>query len=326
MLELIGKSEKPKKEGEQDMKYKVLLAGSSKKVINDFFFQLDFYFECLSSSMIFDDLKKHVGYFKPDIFIFCMSNESRDDIVSVANFHHELAKNNVPYAVIGDSASIEFVSKIPGGNPELTLRSTLTAVDVSDQIITYIKKYKTKGAFSELSATPPIVSTDSIIKDSASSDTYDMMEKIDAEIAAMEKVGVPNQPVFNPAARQPELPDRHRILVIDDATIVHKAIKGYLDSEYEVATAISGKIALRFLQSKEVSLILLDYEMPEMDGPTVLTKLRENPYFATIPVVFLTGINDVEKIKNALALKPQGYLLKPVDKTALITKMHELIN
>jgi YesN/AraC family two-component response regulator len=39
----------------------------------------------------------------------------------------------------------------------------------------------------------------------------------------------------------------------------------------------------------------------------------------------LTGINDVEKIKNALALKPQGYLLKPVDKNALIAKLHEII-
>jgi response regulator RpfG family c-di-GMP phosphodiesterase len=153
------------------------------------------------------------------------------------------------------------------------------------------------------------------------------MAQIDAELNAMEKVGgKPGAtPAFNPAAIQPETPGRHRILVIDDATIVHKAIKGYLDAEYEVATAISGKIALRYLQAKEVSLILLDYEMPEMNGPAVLTKLRENPFLASIPVVFLTGINDVEKIKNALALKPQGYLLKPVDKKALIDKIHELV-
>jgi response regulator RpfG family c-di-GMP phosphodiesterase len=131
--------------------------------------------------------------------------------------------------------------------------------------------------------------------------------------------------VFNSTTKQPEINGRHRILVIDDATIVHKAIKGYLDAEYEVATAISGKIALRYLQTKVVSLILLDYEMPEMDGPAVLMRLRSEPALATIPVVFLTGINDVEKIKNALALKPQGYLLKPVDKTALISKMHEII-
>lgn len=153
------------------------------------------------------------------------------------------------------------------------------------------------------------------------------MAQIDAELQLMEKGITPksnNDSVF--VLRQPETPGRHRILVIDDATIVHKTIKGHLDAEYEVATAISGKVALRFLQAKEVSLILLDYEMPEMDGPAVLNKLREDPYLAQIPVVFLTGINDVEKIKNALALKPQGYLLKPVDKNALISKIHELID
>ena len=43
-------------------------------------------------------------------------------------------------------------------------------------------------------------------------------------------------------------------------------------------------------------------------------------------VIFLTGINDVEKIKSALALKPQGYLLKPVEKESLLAKIREVID
>ena len=46
-----------------------------------------------------------------------------------------------------------------------------------------------------------------------------------------------------------DLKERPRILVVDDATIIHKTIKGYLDSKYEVATAINGNIALRFLKT-----------------------------------------------------------------------------
>jgi CheY-like chemotaxis protein len=314
------------------MKYKVLLAGSNKKVINEFFFQLDFSFECMSCSMIYDDLKKHVSYFKPDIFMFCMSSESRDDVVSVANFHNELNKYNIPYGIIGDSSSVDFASKIPGGNPDLTLRVGLTAVDLAEEITSFIQKHKSKASYDELSKSPAPESasastsepSESKVESAPSSDTFDLMAKIDAELQAMEKVGAAGQ-LSMPSTRQPETPGRHRVLIIDDATIVHKTIKSYLNSEYEVATAISGKVALRFLQTKEVSLILLDYEMPEMDGPAVLAKLRENPEFASIPVIFLTGINDVEKIKNALALKPQGYLLKPVDKNALITKMHEIV-
>ncbi len=296
------------------MKYKVLLAGNSKKLISNFFLQMDFAFECMTSSMIFDDLKNHIQYFKPDIFIYCMRAETRDDLVTVASFHDVLGKNDVPYAAIGDSVSLDFAVKIPNCVPELSIKLPMSTSDMEDTITRFIKKHK---AFLSSAADSPL----SKALDLNTASAFDTLSKIDAALEAIEKD--PNEK--DTAGRQPEAPDRHRILVIDDATIIHKTIKGYLDSRYEVATAISGKIALRFLNAKEVSLILLDYEMPEMNGPAVLEELRKDPYLATIPVVFLTGINDVEKIKNALALKPQGYLLKPVEKEALIAKIRELI-
>ena len=296
------------------MKYKVLLAGNSKKLISNFFLQMDFAFECMTSSMIFDDLKNHIQYFKPDIFIYCMRAETRDDLVTIASFHDVLGKNDVPYAAIGDSVSLDFAVKIPNCVPELSIKLPTSTSDMEDTITRFIKKHK---AFLSSAADSPL----SKALDLNTASAFDTLSKIDAALEAIEKD--PNEK--DTAGRQPEAPDRHRILVIDDATIIHKTIKGYLDSRYEVATAISGKIALRFLNAKEVSLILLDYEMPEMNGPAVLEELRKDPYLATIPVVFLTGINDVEKIKNALALKPQGYLLKPVEKEALIAKIRELI-
>lgn len=296
------------------MKYKVLLAGNSKKLISNFFLQMDFAFECMTSSMIFDDLKNHIQYFKPDIFIYCMRAETRDDLVTIASFHDVLGKNDVPYAAIGDSVSLDFAVKIPNCVPELSIKLPMSTSDMEDTITRFIKKHK---AFLSSAADSPL----SKALDLNTASAFDTLSKIDAALEAIEKD--PNEK--DTAGRQPEAPDRHRILVIDDATIIHKTIKGYLDSRYEVATAISGKIALRFPNAKEVSLILLDYEMPEMNGPAVLEELRKDPYLATIPVVFLTGINDVEKIKNALALKPQGYLLKPVEKEALIAKIRELI-
>lgn len=301
------------------MKYKVLLAGNSKKLINEFFIQMDLCFECITSSMIYDDLKNHIKYFEPDIFIFCMRAETRDDIVTVASFHKILIEKKIPYAAIGDAAGIEFMSKIVNAEPELSLKLPINTSDMQEKITKFIQDYKSHKVIEESSA----AMTSS---DFSSVSTVDMLAQIDAEIEMMGKGISPKaSSAFSPVQKQPEIPGRPRILVIDDATIIHKTIKGHLDAEYEVATAISGKVALRFLCSKEVSLILLDYEMPEMDGPAVLKKLRENPALAKIPVVFLTGINDVEKTKNALALKPQGYLLKPVDKNALISKIHELL-
>ncbi len=297
------------------MKYKVLLAGNSKKLISNFFLQMDFAFDCVTSSVIFDDLKNHVQYFNPDIFIYCMRAETRDDLVTIASFHDVLGKNDIPFAAIGDSVSLDFAAKIPNCVPELSIKLPMSTSDMEDTITRFIKKHK---AYLSSAADSPL----SRALDANASSAFDTLAKLDSALEEIEK----EPDAKDTAGRQPEAPDRHRILVIDDATIIHKTIKGYLDSRYEVATAISGKIALRFLNAKEVSLILLDYEMPEMNGPAVLEELRKDPYLATIPVVFLTGINDVEKIKNALALKPQGYLLKPVEKDSLIAKIRELID
>jgi response regulator RpfG family c-di-GMP phosphodiesterase len=104
-----------------------------------------------------------------------------------------------------------------------------------------------------------------------------------------------------------------------------KVIKLHLHEKYDVATAISGKVALKFLETKKTDLILLDYEMPEENGVQVLEKLRLNPDTMNIPVIFLTGITDRKKIQNALVMKPQGYLLKPIDRKKLLATIDDIL-
>ena len=106
---------------------------------------------------------------------------------------------------------------------------------------------------------------------------------------------------------------KKHILVVDDDSSVLKLLKGYLVERYDVATAISGKIALKFLESKKTDMVLLDYEMPVENGASVFAKIRENPATRNLPVVFLTGVTDRNKIMEVLAMKPQGYLAKPID-------------
>lgn len=107
--------------------------------------------------------------------------------------------------------------------------------------------------------------------------------------------------------------DKKHVLIIDDDPVMLKTLKLYLEDEYHIATALSGKIALKFLEKKDTDLILLDYEMPTMDGPEVITILRGNERTANIPIIFLTGVNEVDKIQKVMHLKPQGYMLKPVN-------------
>ena len=126
-------------------------------------------------------------------------------------------------------------------------------------------------------------------------------------------------------AKKAEEDRRKHVLIIDDDPRQLNLVKEYLYESYEIATAISGKIAYRFLEKKKTDLILLDYEMPEENGPTVLTTLREMGVIDGVPVLFLTGASDKERIKSALMLKPQGYLLKPIDKEKLLGTIEKYI-
>jgi len=119
---------------------------------------------------------------------------------------------------------------------------------------------------------------------------------------------------------------RKHVLVIDDDPMMLKIVKDHLHDNYDVATAPSGKVAYKFLEKKHTDIILLDYQMPEEDGPTVLKHLRENFDMSKTPVLFLTGVADREKIREALALKPQGYLLKPIDKEKLLGNLDKFAN
>lgn len=72
-------------------------------------------------------------------------------------------------------------------------------------------------------------------------------------------------------------------------------------------------------------MILLDYEMPIINGGEVLKKLRENPATKDIPVVFLTGVSNRSTIQEVLAMKPQGYLLKPIDSEKLFKVIMDVL-
>ena len=97
-----------------------------------------------------------------------------------------------------------------------------------------------------------------------------------------------------------------------------RAIKVQLEGIFDVTIVTNGRNALQYLSSHHVDIILLDYVMPGEDGTVVLQAIRCIPEFLTIPVLFLTGVSDEQKVKKGLELNPQGYLLKPVSREVLI--------
>ena len=103
---------------------------------------------------------------------------------------------------------------------------------------------------------------------------------------------------------------KKKILVVDDSGAMLRNVKGWLEDRYQVILANSGAMAIKYLTLNKPDLVLLDYEMPVVNGKQVLEMIRTETEFASVPVIFLTSKNDRESITQVMALKPEGYLLK----------------
>lgn len=116
---------------------------------------------------------------------------------------------------------------------------------------------------------------------------------------------------------------RKSILIVDDDPNFLKLIREWLKEDYKVSMVNSGLQAIKFLGKNKVDLILLDYEMPVTSGPQVLEMLRSDPETRPIPVMFLTGKGDKDSVMSVVALKPEGYFLKNIQKGELLEKLKE---
>lgn len=114
---------------------------------------------------------------------------------------------------------------------------------------------------------------------------------------------------------------KHSILLVDDDPVCLRNMMSWLQNFYQVAVAKSGAACLSFLGKAKPDLILLDYEMPVCDGLQTLEMIRNEPEYADIPVMFLTGVSDTEKVREAIKLKPQGYILKNTDRVEFLNKI-----
>lgn len=270
------------------MKYKLLLAGKNQVIIDDFFYAMYEDFECMTTSLRGSDIVNHIRYFQPDAFVYCITPESRENITKSITSLETIGRKKLNLILIGDSDTCEDFMQIKPEIVSLTLLKPITASAVRQQIIKFLREQK------ELAA---------------------------AE-AAMEKKAAQE---VQQTSEVPIEKEMKHILIVDDDPIMLRLIKAELKDHYNVATAISGKIALNFLQKRKTDLILLDYEMPEENGPEVLEKIRKSDELKDIPVVFLTGINEKEKIQVVLSMNPQGYLLKPIEYDKLVKTIQRVI-
>jgi two-component system chemotaxis response regulator CheY len=117
-----------------------------------------------------------------------------------------------------------------------------------------------------------------------------------------------------------------KALVVDDSKAVRQIERKYLEElGFEVLEAENGKEALEVLKEHpDISLILLDWHMPVMNGYEFLKTLRANPQYQEIKVMMVTTENQQKSVIDAIMAGANEYLMKPFDKEMLETKIRYL--
>jgi two-component system chemotaxis response regulator CheY len=115
-----------------------------------------------------------------------------------------------------------------------------------------------------------------------------------------------------------------KALIVDDSKTI-RIILGRImrDLGYEVCEAVNGKDALKVLESERnaVTLVLADWNMPEMNGLELVKNLRQKPELASVKVIMVTTETEVDHIVSALEAGANEYVMKPFTKDILKEKL-----
>lgn len=116
------------------------------------------------------------------------------------------------------------------------------------------------------------------------------------------------------------------ILVVDDDEMNLKISEFILKKEdYIVSKAKSGMECMNYLEDSKPDLILLDKEMPVMDGIKTLQMIKSKPELADIPVIFLTATADSNTVVEACSLGAIDYIRKPFMPEELIKRVNNVL-
>ncbi len=118
--------------------------------------------------------------------------------------------------------------------------------------------------------------------------------------------------------------EKRHIIVVDDNPVLLRNMRNMLQDKYRVTLATSAAQCMKAMGQDRPDLIILDYEMPVVDGKQTLEMIRAEDDYKNVPVIFLTGIADKEHVDAVLDLKPAGYFVKPPMQTKIINAIENI--
>ena len=268
------------------MRQKILIIGNSRVMVNDIFDNMPLKFEMKKCEFNNVQFDKTCTQFEPDMVIVCLDQDKNDDY----DMFNRYFKSREKY---------RFTPIISVGTQEDCIRFDSF---VDSMMTTHVlRPFTFDKVYSAL------------------------FERLSKRNRTIEEASLERKKTNPLGIKSLQESMKKRVLVIDDDIRMLKTIKNQLAGIYNVALAVSGEIGLKYLREHICDVVLLDYIMPEKDGPAVLEEIRQISGCEDLPVIFLTGVKDSSMVKKCLALRPQGYLLKPVNHDKLIIQLEEAL-
>jgi len=115
------------------------------------------------------------------------------------------------------------------------------------------------------------------------------------------------------------------ILIVDDSNMYCMIAKNALENMYRISLAHSGMEALAFLEKEIPDLILMDIEMPQMNGKEVLRRIKAHKEWTKIPVIFMTALSELETEAECLELGADDFIAKPIKPLIMASRVSKLL-
>ena len=116
-----------------------------------------------------------------------------------------------------------------------------------------------------------------------------------------------------------------KILIIDDNEDILDLLEATLEGEFDVIRAATGNEALEKIKTHHPNLLVLDYILPDLEGPQICRIIRKDPLLLNIPILMLTGKGEVDDKVFGLESGADDYMVKPFSPQELIARIRMLI-
>jgi two-component system alkaline phosphatase synthesis response regulator PhoP len=118
---------------------------------------------------------------------------------------------------------------------------------------------------------------------------------------------------------------RKKILAVDDSQTILLVERAILASSFDVVTAASGEEGLGRAETESPDLVLVDLEMPGIDGFETTRRLRSSPGTSSTPIILVTSHSEAESLEGAFLHGCTDYVIKPIDGDELLLKVRSYL-